>query len=102
MIRRPPRSTLFPYTTLFRSDVAFWRAPDRSIHVAARWLDLCPSGVVADIASRLRSSAGADGEDAGTPSLGGLAGIGCERVGDFDPGAPGAGVRLLRPPRDRK
>src|SRR3712207_7213777 len=25
MIRRPPRSTLFPYTTLFRSDGA-WRA----------------------------------------------------------------------------
>src|SRR3712207_7207645 len=25
MIRRPPRSTLFPYTTLFRS-VAAWRA----------------------------------------------------------------------------
>src|SRR5260221_7729231 len=24
MIRRPPRSTLFPYTTLFRS-VAYWR-----------------------------------------------------------------------------
>src|SRR2546430_11940780 len=24
MIRRPPRSTLFPYTTLFRSDSAFW------------------------------------------------------------------------------
>src|SRR3712207_7343728 len=23
MIRRPPRSTLFPYTTLFRSDVEF-------------------------------------------------------------------------------
>src|SRR5258705_8193007 len=23
MIRRPPRSTLFPYTTLFRSDSAF-------------------------------------------------------------------------------
>src|SRR2546430_5686747 len=23
MIRRPPRSTLFPYTTLFRSDVDF-------------------------------------------------------------------------------
>src|SRR5256885_13251332 len=29
MIRRPPRSTLFPYTTLFRSDqhVAFERQP---------------------------------------------------------------------------
>src|SRR3712207_7197075 len=25
MIRRPPRSTLFPYTTLFRSFVKFWR-----------------------------------------------------------------------------
>src|SRR5260370_29923296 len=24
MIRRPPRSTLFPYTTLFRSLVRFW------------------------------------------------------------------------------
>src|SRR2546430_6550300 len=29
MIRRPPRSTLFPYTTLFRSDAvarAFWNS----------------------------------------------------------------------------
>src|SRR2546421_6549641 len=24
MIRRPPRSTLFPYTTLFRSETPFW------------------------------------------------------------------------------
>src|SRR6266496_5613333 len=35
MIRRPPRSTLFPYTTLFRSDedgpyeVTDWRLPRR-------------------------------------------------------------------------
>src|SRR3712207_9343662 len=33
MIRRPPRSTLFPYTTLFRSPwlLRFWRAgwPDK-------------------------------------------------------------------------
>src|SRR3712207_6877277 len=28
MIRRPPRSTLFPYTTLFRSDGVTWRDPD--------------------------------------------------------------------------
>src|SRR5687767_15729037 len=27
MIRRPPRSTLFPYTTLFRSDRAYTRLP---------------------------------------------------------------------------
>src|SRR5262245_63497417 len=30
MIRRPPRSTLFPYTTLFRSG----RRPDRSVRTA--------------------------------------------------------------------
>src|SRR2546422_5875877 len=29
MIRRPPRSTLFPYTTLFRSAVTGWRSPIR-------------------------------------------------------------------------
>src|SRR5258708_19398090 len=30
MIRRPPRSTLFPYTTLFRSDLLeFYDDPDR-------------------------------------------------------------------------
>src|SRR5690348_17792815 len=27
MIRRPPRSTLFPYTTLFRSPTTFVRGP---------------------------------------------------------------------------
>src|SRR5260370_27073643 len=27
MIRRPPRSTLFPYTTLFRSKNGAWKAP---------------------------------------------------------------------------
>src|SRR3712207_7569211 len=34
MIRRPPRSTLFPYTTLFRSQggVRRSRAPGRSCH----------------------------------------------------------------------
>src|SRR5689334_24071065 len=29
MIRRPPRSTLFPYTTLFRSRLQFWRMRQR-------------------------------------------------------------------------
>src|SRR5438034_3372273 len=32
MIRRPPRSTLFPYTTLFRS----WRAPGSETRTGAR------------------------------------------------------------------
>src|SRR2546422_7951029 len=31
MIRRPPRSTLFPYTTLFRSLISFRRSPRRIV-----------------------------------------------------------------------
>src|SRR5438067_13158527 len=34
MIRRPPRSTLFPYTTLFRSRMKQWRL---LLLVAAGW-----------------------------------------------------------------
>src|SRR3712207_8439266 len=34
MIRRPPRSTLFPYTTLFRSFQSAWDSPAH-----ARWMD---------------------------------------------------------------
>src|SRR2546426_5955498 len=42
MIRRPPRSTLFPYTTLFRSDVGEEEArPDRG---AAGVVDQKPEG----------------------------------------------------------
>src|SRR5256885_9507339 len=29
MIRRPPRSTLFPYTTLFRSPLLNWNVPSK-------------------------------------------------------------------------
>src|SRR5258708_30980699 len=32
MIRRPPRSTLFPYTTLFRSAAALGQAGGRQAH----------------------------------------------------------------------
>src|SRR2546427_6800234 len=39
MIRRPPRSTLFPYTTLFRSRCC--RRRERVVAVAAR---RCPAG----------------------------------------------------------
>src|SRR5256885_7187755 len=34
MIRRPPRSTLFPYTTLFRSGLGFGLAPARRFSAA--------------------------------------------------------------------
>src|SRR3712207_7934747 len=36
MIRRPPRSTLFPYTTLFRSDRETEDHPRRDHHLEAR------------------------------------------------------------------
>src|SRR2546429_6631843 len=36
MIRRPPRSTLFPYTTLFRSSPGT-PAPERTARPAHRW-----------------------------------------------------------------
>src|SRR3989449_11737449 len=35
MIRRPPRSTLFPYTTLFRSPFVPWRDPSTRTTLAA-------------------------------------------------------------------
>src|SRR5256886_5770045 len=34
MIRRPPRSTLFPYTTLFRSRDAVAEAPRKAIRIS--------------------------------------------------------------------
>src|SRR3712207_1408929 len=39
MIRRPPRSTLFPYTTLFRSDDWRQRIPERLAALAQAWRD---------------------------------------------------------------
>src|SRR5258706_5571688 len=35
MIRRPPRSTLFPYTTLFRSEAGCTGSPRRSVRIVA-------------------------------------------------------------------
>src|SRR2546427_6533767 len=40
MIRRPPRSTLFPYTTLFRSPC---RAPDEKKRAAVSGAFSCPT-----------------------------------------------------------
>src|SRR3712207_6876031 len=45
MIRRPPRSTLFPYTTLFRSEVQPDRAPPvpaRNANLIGRRVPHCP------------------------------------------------------------
>src|SRR2546430_12869680 len=60
MIRRPPRSTLFPYTTLFRShadDGGHERVPDGGARTGARGEGFC-RGVQcfgADVRSEARS-----------------------------------------------
>src|SRR5438093_5544461 len=40
MIRRPPRSTLFPYTTLFRSPLICWQS--RRAASTSNWFAGCP------------------------------------------------------------
>src|SRR4051812_49746775 len=58
MIRRPPRSTLFPYTTLFRSQVVEDRERLRSrVAIALVFPDGCSGGRIQDRKStRLNSS----------------------------------------------
>src|SRR2546430_7880814 len=57
MIRRPPRSTLFPYTTLFRSARAVFRRERRGRGVPGRPLRSAPSSSRRDRKStRLNSS----------------------------------------------
>src|SRR2546427_7981143 len=60
MIRRPPRSTLFPYTTLFRS-----RRDDATHGRAGRRVGTLPLSVVA---ARNRRRTAPRGRDAGWPS----------------------------------
>src|SRR5574341_1175415 len=42
MIRRPPRSTLFPYTTLFRSEIAGHMSDADALNLAAYYASLPP------------------------------------------------------------
>src|SRR2546422_9919071 len=49
MIRRPPRSTLFPYPTLFRSHPPHHETPLRTLHEP-----LSPPGIAVPVAHRLR------------------------------------------------
>src|SRR2546429_1646456 len=57
MIRRPPRSTLFPYTTLFRSLAMGWMHTTRFLTTAAQ-LHHLPKVDVPEIAFVGRSNAG--------------------------------------------
>src|SRR5436853_3070238 len=55
MIRHPPRPTLFPYTTLFRSDIGNPSAPHRLGRQARRSLDEARDDV-ADVRSEEHTS----------------------------------------------
>src|SRR2546430_12679466 len=71
MIRRPPRSTLFPYTTLFRSARPEFESPTCEKQVAAdgrahdlrrwRFVDACKS-VAANEVGRTQGAATAGGD----------------------------------------
>src|SRR5690242_21492145 len=73
MIRRPPRSTLFPYTTLFRSE--WGRSDFRSLAIWSRTVGV-PASDVADQLARRRNRGGglvvAGGGDGGTAARAGL------------------------------
>src|SRR5690349_22377848 len=90
MIRRPPRSTLFPYTTLFRAPRARDAGGVRAdVGAAAPSLALGrrPAGDVADHALRRRGRVAPRG---GPPS------VGLQRAGAADPPlgvSPGAASR---------
>src|SRR2546422_3132078 len=51
MIRRPPRSTLFPYTTLFRSRAAFSLVPP-TIWISSTFVAPSPSATIASASVR--------------------------------------------------
>src|SRR5258708_24079985 len=57
MIRRPPRSTLFPYTTLFRSPFGLRSLIDRSICVTASSLARASSKALRSLAFSSDSAA---------------------------------------------
>src|SRR3712207_8457725 len=46
MIRRPPRSTLFPYTTLFRSSNSSEPEPGAALARRRRWLSVSYAALV--------------------------------------------------------
>src|SRR5256885_5815492 len=48
MIRRPPRSTLFPYTTLFRSQLHEVAVAEQHLRAGTRWHDRAVAPIVRD------------------------------------------------------
>src|SRR3712207_7450266 len=70
MIRRPPRSTLFPYTTLFRSR---WGESVRGLPSGGSPSDLGPDRVPLHAEARQLAEHGGDGDRHHGPSMPGPA-----------------------------
>src|SRR3989449_10984943 len=83
MIRRPPRSTLFPYTTLFRSNRPLPHRP-RLLHLAAR--DPVRQGREHDLRTVERRIVGPDEAQAFDPLARGRLGGGEDERGPRVPG----------------
>src|SRR5260370_33589090 len=65
MIRRPPRSTLFPYTTLFRSQVAdAVGLVERAVDLEADLRRIAQAGTLADPGAEPRRCAAHGGKQA--------------------------------------
>src|SRR2546422_2250821 len=64
MIRRPPRSTLFPYTTLFRSTSV---GIDAALHLLQYGVESPSRGERDDQAGGLGEESGAEREEGGEP-----------------------------------
>src|SRR3712207_9590749 len=77
MIRRPPRSTLFPYTTLFRSLRAQHLAADRQALVEQRGV-FGHGGFAPSVRGNARAGGGAGQRVAGRPPAGRVPGKGGE------------------------
>src|SRR2546430_14431650 len=105
MIRRPPRSTLFPYTTLFRSRTDARAAPGRGPNGRRRRLDCAgPDRAVGTDGQRVpvhaRAGAGARGEcgaraDAGSDR--GRLGAGPAPALEVWPVREAGGMTVMRP-----
>src|SRR3712207_7344806 len=101
MIRRPPRSTLFPYTTLFRSEGACfaWRTISGR-EVSAYWpASTAAVHVNADVARAFWLHQNVTGRD--LDSVGGLPVLveTARPGGSLGPGGPARGWHPSGPPR---
>src|SRR3712207_9098422 len=83
MIRRPPRSTLFPYTTLFRSGVQVRMRGVTSINAASEPLYVVDGVIISNVAIPSNQNAVTNAASGSNPALTQDAQV--NRVADINP-----------------